>query len=315
MTDHLLIAYDIFVIVVGCSALMIGILWAVKSEGAVYWSFCALYACFLTLVAVNTVKKYILINLGVGNDAVILTLYGLGILADYGITAAGMYYFHSLYRIPGRNRLLAVFLLVSLLFLLSLFLPGGVQLQGSTLRLGENYRIGAAWYLLSFAYITIIGFVFIGRVWHSHRRTFVLGSIVFAAIGFVESLIGFLRILQNPVVPLAATSGFSISTVPFLLYGFFLIYTFLRQFAPASIPRASFDEMMEKFGITGREREIIRKVMRGKSNQSIASELSISLATVKTHLNNIYRKMDLDGRFELMASIREEQPPSPTKVG
>jgi DNA-binding CsgD family transcriptional regulator len=306
MMDHLLIAYDIFVIAVGFAALTIAVLWAVKSEGPVYWSFCALYACFLALVAVNTIKKYILINVGVGNGDLILILSGLGIFMDFGITTAGMYYFHSLYRIPGRNRLLPVFLLVSLLSFLTLLSPFGVQVQGSEYRLGTGYLAGAAWYVLSFTYVIVVGCAFLGRVWHSHRRTFVLGLLVFAAIGYVESLLGFIFVLQNPVVPLATASGFSISTVPFLLYGFFLIYTFLRNFAPVSVSRASFDETMGRFGITGREQEIIREVLRGKGNQEIASELSISLATVKTHLNNIYRKMDLDGRFDLMSSIREK---------
>jgi DNA-binding NarL/FixJ family response regulator len=49
------------------------------------------------------------------------------------------------------------------------------------------------------------------------------------------------------------------------------------------------------------------KVVQGKSNADIASELFISLATVKTHLHNIYRKIDVDSRFDLLARVRSGQ--------
>ena len=51
---------------------------------------------------------------------------------------------------------------------------------------------------------------------------------------------------------------------------------------------------LAKYAITEREREIILKVAQGKSNADIASELVISLATVKTHLHNIFTKTGVD---------------------
>jgi DNA-binding NarL/FixJ family response regulator len=62
-----------------------------------------------------------------------------------------------------------------------------------------------------------------------------------------------------------------------------------------------------KYGITDREGEIILKVVQGKSNADIASELFISLATVKTHLHNIYRKLEVDSRYDLLARVRSGQ--------
>jgi ATP/maltotriose-dependent transcriptional regulator MalT len=44
--------------------------------------------------------------------------------------------------------------------------------------------------------------------------------------------------------------------------------------------------------------------MQGKSNAAIAGELFISLATVKTHLHNIYQKVGVDSRFDLLARIQ-----------
>jgi ATP/maltotriose-dependent transcriptional regulator MalT len=64
---------------------------------------------------------------------------------------------------------------------------------------------------------------------------------------------------------------------------------------------------LSRYGITEREREIILKVIEGKSNADIASELFISLATVKTHLHNIYTKIGVESRFDLLARVRSDR--------
>lgn len=43
-------------------------------------------------------------------------------------------------------------------------------------------------------------------------------------------------------------------------------------------------------GLTGREIEVISLIIKGISNLAICESLSISRATLRTHLNNIYRK-------------------------
>lgn len=49
--------------------------------------------------------------------------------------------------------------------------------------------------------------------------------------------------------------------------------------------------------LTTRETEIIEDVGRGFRNKDIARRLSISEKTVKSHLNNIFRKLRVDNRF------------------
>jgi DNA-binding NarL/FixJ family response regulator len=43
-------------------------------------------------------------------------------------------------------------------------------------------------------------------------------------------------------------------------------------------------------GLTQREAEVLREIAAGRSNREIADRLSISEATVKTHVNNIFSK-------------------------
>ena len=52
--------------------------------------------------------------------------------------------------------------------------------------------------------------------------------------------------------------------------------------------------------LTARELEIVRMIAEGLRNKAIAERLSISEGTVKIHLHNVYEKLGLDGRLELM---------------
>ncbi len=57
--------------------------------------------------------------------------------------------------------------------------------------------------------------------------------------------------------------------------------------------------------LTGREIEVLKLIDRGCSNQDIAAELYISLATVKRHISNIYTKLDARTRTQALSRSRE----------
>jgi DNA-binding NarL/FixJ family response regulator len=54
-------------------------------------------------------------------------------------------------------------------------------------------------------------------------------------------------------------------------------------------------------GLTRREVDVVRLVAEGLTNQQIARRLVLSEATVKTHLNHVLSKLDVDGRPGLVA--------------
>ncbi|HHY91193.1 MAG TPA: response regulator transcription factor [Clostridiales bacterium] len=63
------------------------------------------------------------------------------------------------------------------------------------------------------------------------------------------------------------------------------------------------DSLMENYGLTSRELEIIQFVSNGMSNQEISRALFISETTVKKHLNNIFKKLSINSRTQLMKFI------------
>lgn len=56
--------------------------------------------------------------------------------------------------------------------------------------------------------------------------------------------------------------------------------------------------------ISEREQEVLRFVAVGLSNKEIASELLVADSTVKTHLKNIYRKLDVNSRMQAVLRAR-----------
>ena len=57
--------------------------------------------------------------------------------------------------------------------------------------------------------------------------------------------------------------------------------------------------------LSPREREIVRMVAGGLRDRAIAEKLGIGEGTVKVHVHNIYEKLDVNGRIELLLYARE----------
>ena len=62
--------------------------------------------------------------------------------------------------------------------------------------------------------------------------------------------------------------------------------------------RSDTDDLHRRLSV--REREIVDWMRHGMSNKQIARELGISDMTVKTHVHNIFHKLEISGRIQLM---------------
>lgn len=63
--------------------------------------------------------------------------------------------------------------------------------------------------------------------------------------------------------------------------------------------------LLDKFGISKRENEVISLICRGKTNYEIGEELFISLQTVKDHTSRIYKKAGVKNRVQLTNLFRD----------
>lgn len=68
---------------------------------------------------------------------------------------------------------------------------------------------------------------------------------------------------------------------------------------------AAMNRFLDKFNFTGREEQIIKLIIDGKSNKEIENELSLSLQTVKNYISRIYKKAGVKSRFELQSLLNK----------
>jgi DNA-binding NarL/FixJ family response regulator len=67
------------------------------------------------------------------------------------------------------------------------------------------------------------------------------------------------------------------------------------------IPAAVAERLADRMGgpnLTARELSVLQLIVKGKSNKEIADELGIFESTVKTHVNNILSKLDVNDRTQ-----------------
>ncbi len=77
-----------------------------------------------------------------------------------------------------------------------------------------------------------------------------------------------------------------------------LLSMVFNEFRQTSAPKKKL-VLPEELGLTPRELEIIGYIANGENNREIAKKLFISEKTVKNHVSNILKKMDLEDRTQV----------------
>jgi DNA-binding CsgD family transcriptional regulator len=133
------------------------------------------------------------------------------------------------------------------------------------------------------------------------RIFFTFALLMFGAFAARSLLAGLLLIdVRLGVVALLA---YSASNVLPLLY---LRANADRVFEPVKAEKVSklgVEHVLDRYGVTKRERQIVQKICLGKTNKQIAEELFISLQTVKDHTHRIYSKIGVGSRMQLVQMI------------
>ncbi len=86
----------------------------------------------------------------------------------------------------------------------------------------------------------------------------------------------------------------------YALWSILLIMYFWRNIFVVSINKLSSSSFIEQYRITEREKDIMDLIVLGKTNKAIGEQLYISEKTVKNHIYNLYKKLGINSRFELM---------------
>lgn len=62
---------------------------------------------------------------------------------------------------------------------------------------------------------------------------------------------------------------------------------------------------LKELELTTREFEILQLIAKGHSNSEIADQLFLSLSTIKTHVSNLFFKMNVNSRYHAITKAKE----------
>ncbi len=90
-----------------------------------------------------------------------------------------------------------------------------------------------------------------------------------------------------------------------------LFFITLQKDRGVRVPDLDSVSLSARYGLTRRETELALLVAKGYSNQEISDELFIGASTVKTHISNIYGKLGVGSRKEMLKRLRADEPRRP----
>ena len=76
-----------------------------------------------------------------------------------------------------------------------------------------------------------------------------------------------------------------------------------RQAAKKTTLKAT--DTKDTVGLSNREMDVLALIVQGYSNQEIADHLFVSLSTIKTHVSNIFSKLDVKRRTQAVQRAKE----------
>ena len=101
--------------------------------------------------------------------------------------------------------------------------------------------------------------------------------------------------------------SFQLTHISYALFSMFVFFDFCTYFfkhyeRELDISREK-TVLKDKYTLSDRELEVTALMAQGMTNQVIADRLYISVNTVKTHINSIYRKLGISNRLQLINTL------------
>ncbi|MFC2135492.1 LuxR C-terminal-related transcriptional regulator, partial [Bacteroidota bacterium] len=148
-------------------------------------------------------------------------------------------------------------------------------------------------------YVSLILLVFINREkkerQHAIRIFAIIYGIVFLPIAAFMFTIPFKFTILSALFIVS-------NLIPFIWVSRYFVKFFAVKFNTEN-GKSTIEEIIEKYGLTDREGEIMELIIQGKSNKEIEAALYISLNTVRNHTHNLYKKLNVNGRGQMVGLI------------
>jgi DNA-binding CsgD family transcriptional regulator len=311
MLYHLQLFYFFISFTGGFTSLIISYLLYFKTKERYFRVFLCFYTNFTFFIVLKLISDYVLLN----TNYIQFLFFTIAIsdISYYGVIILSTFLVHDLFDIKAKKIInigLTIFM-ISLFILYKYF--SDISIGNGVVEFIYKYeflRLHELLFTLILLYNIIIGFFYLSKKNQKFnvlaKRMLISYTICFPGIALDiinNSIIYHFFNFKLPHPFLTFPAYYLILGIVFAYY-LFKKYLDIANFQP---DEESLDSYCHKNQISIREKEIVNQVLEGLPNVKIAENLFISKATVKTHLNSIYKKAGITSRYELILKIKQQK--------
>lgn len=302
---HLLIIYQVLLMLLAVTVLVLVSILKTKIE--YLRPFFKSYLFFTLLIFLDFLMTYSRSNVIIIPN---LTSYYIYIALLSALFYLFYYYlqnsFHSFFNIESKkiNLGIKVSLLLSFLFVMS---PLSIVISKdlTTLNIKRFYYISFLPYIFTSLYIVLLIVQKLRiRSIKEEERLYIFPLSFFSIVCFFQAIYSYYLKIINPAITIEleySERGFLESNIYFIILSIFIIIFCTKNItAKNRIPDISH---FSSLGLTPRESEISILIAKDLSNKEITDELNISGSTLKTHINNIFKKTNVTSRRDFIKSV------------
>ena len=310
MTEHLKLFSVIVNLVIGTSITVV-VLQKAKSYGYEFLKpLSAHIILFNTGLMTLFILKYLDLNLpqppvdsrpSLGSDAIGLIVYILIMAMAYAMLRI----VRGFQKKPLSRRLNASILFGSIVFLLGYSIK--FVLSAGTLYYKIHYHIyeNVGGVIILAELVLLVRLLILGkRHWNGYRRnmTDAFGWLYLSRYVFI--FLAFL--VPQPFRVFSAITYLNLIPLIWLKFYFEKYAESMLQYVE---DKMDLEAIVQRYNLSRREMEILRHLLDGKSNKEIEETLFISYHTVKNHVYNLYQKLGVKTRYELIHMITKKGEP------
>jgi DNA-binding CsgD family transcriptional regulator len=314
ISNHLFLLFLILTLCIGTASLVLTII-VYKRKNEKYKYYLPIFIILTFNVIANSIAFYFSKNISSVGFNLVLTFFIIGIYSVIFLIPFLTLYVNQVLDVPFAkisNIFFFIFCAVELILFPYGFFSDSTRIimEKEILEYSLLNKIILCVNLIPILYFIIVGFMYLKNLKDRRMRNFTRYILIVVSI-CLPGLILAMKIKTGEMNFSNEMIGNYITTsVLYLIMGSFTLYYFIRHYLHIShepIIISPTGKFMTEYGITDREKAIIKLIANGYSNNEISDELSISTSTVKTHLHNIFTKTGARSRTELISIIMYER--------
>ena len=319
--QHLLPLYLILSILPGIAALTVlsALVSRLKNRGLTYYFIS--YSCFTVSILINLLMFYFGINISEEMSSGIFALLLINIPFSVFTHMMLPLAVNEATKPPGKRLIDGIVILISVVELGLYCTPLLMEYsrESHTLIFGPIFPFIGIIQMISISYSIVIIIFLRKKITNTTARKYVLTLIIIIgvflpAIGYDQFFFtGVKSINRVPVEMVLSPMFYVVLSLATLFFGIRIMKSTANPEYNTNSPvkeiqqpslESRIHDLAKSAGLSDREITIIPLMYKGLGNKQIALELYISPKTVGNHIYNIYRKLNISSRYELLALLK-----------